>query len=123
MRFFVAFAIALLGLFFIAAGVNHFANAPAYVRIVPPWLPAPEALVVASGVCEVLGGLGVLFPATRRIAGFGLIGLLIAVFPANLQMAMHPDQFRDLGTPTAFLIRLPLQAVLIAWVWWASRRR
>lgn len=116
-------AIALLGLFFIAAGVNHFANAAAYVRIVPPWLPAPEMLVAVSGVCEVLGGLGMFFPATRRIAGFGLIALLIAVFPANVQMAMHPELYRDLGSSTAFLIRLPLQAVLLAWVWWASQRR
>ncbi len=123
MRFIAAFAIALLGLFFIVAGANHFANAATYVRMIPPWLPAPTMLVAISGACEVLGGLGILFPATRRIAGFGLIALLIAVFPANVQMAMHPELYRDLGAPLAFLIRLPIQVVLLAWVWWASQRR
>ncbi len=113
-------AVVLLGLFFLAAGANHFLHAAFYVRMVPPWLPAPAMLVVVSGVCEMLGGLGVLLPATRRIAGIGLIALLIAVFPANLQMALHPGLYRDIGSETAFLIRLPIQVVLIVWIWLAT---
>lgn len=109
----------LLGLFFIAAGINHFAHPVFYVRMVPPYLPVHALLVQISGVCEILGGVGLLLPATRRIAAFGLIALLIAVFPANVQMALHPELYRDIGTETAFLIRLPLQIILIGLVWWA----
>lgn len=74
-------------------------------------------LVQISGICEVLGGIGVLVPNTRRFAGAGLIALLVAVFPANVQMALHPELYADIGTVQAFYIRLPLQLVLIAWVW------
>lgn len=112
----------LLGVFFIAAGANHFIHPQFYTRIVPPWLPAHELLVQISGACEMLGGIGVLLRNPRRIAGVGLIALLIVVFPANLQMALHPDLYRDIGTPLAFYLRLPLQLVLLAWVWWACLR-
>jgi uncharacterized membrane protein len=112
-------ALILLGLFFIAAGLNHFVHPEFYVRMVPPRLPAPALLVQISGVCEIAGGIGALIPRTRRIAGLGLIALLVAVFPANLQMAQHPELYRDIGSASAFYIRLPLQAVGIAWVWWA----
>ena len=112
----------LLGLFFIAAGTNHFVHPLFYVRIVPPYLPFHALLVQISGVCEILGGVGLLLPATRRAAALGLIALLIAVFPANVQMALHPELYRDIGTETAFLIRLPLQLVLIALIWWAALR-
>ena len=105
--------VVLLGVFFIAAGVNHFVHAALYARIVPPWLPNAPLLVVISGTCEILGGIGVLIPATRRVAGVGLVVLLLAVFPANVQMALHPALYRDLGTETEFLIRLPLQIVLL----------
>jgi uncharacterized membrane protein len=111
-------ALVLLAFFFIAAGSNHFVHPGFYVRIVPPWLPAPALLVQISGICEVLGGIGVLVPNTRKLAGVGLIVLMVAVFPANLQMAMHPGLYADIGTAQAFYIRLPLQLVLIAWVWW-----
>ncbi|MGA8574075.1 MAG: DoxX family protein [Candidatus Cybelea sp.] len=111
-------ALVLLALFFIAAGTNHFVHPGFYVRIIPPWLPAHARLVGISGICEILGGIGVLVPNTRRFAGVGLIALLVAVFPANVQMAMHPGLYADVGTVQAFYIRLPLQLVLIAWVWW-----
>jgi uncharacterized membrane protein len=111
-------ALVVLGIFFIAAGANHFAHPGLYVRIVPGWLPAPGLLVAISGACEMLGGLGVLFPRTRRVAGVGLVALLVAVFPANLQMAEHPELYTDVGSAAAFYARLPLQAILIAWVWW-----
>ena len=113
----------LLGLLFIAAGANHFRVPAAYLPIMPPWLPYPRALIAISGAAEILGGIGLLVPATRRIAGLGLIALLIAVFPANLHMALHRIQLGGLELPTAALwLRLPLQGLLIWWVWWASRR-
>jgi uncharacterized membrane protein len=111
-------ALVLLALFFIAAGINHFVHPGAYERTVPPWLPAPALLVQISGICEILGGIGVLVPNTRKFAGMGLIALLIAVFPANVQMAQHPELYADIATAQALYIRLPLQIVLIAWVWW-----
>ena len=111
-------ALLLLGFFFIAAGINHFVHPAVYIRIVPPWLPAPALLVQVSGICEILGGIGVLLPKTRRLSGIGLVALLVAVFPANVQMALHPQSYADIATPLALYIRLPLQLVLIAWVWW-----
>ena len=66
----------------------------------------------------MLGGLGVFFPGTRRAAGIGLIALLVAVFPANVQMAQHPELYANIGSALAFYVRLPIQALLIAWVWW-----
>jgi uncharacterized membrane protein len=115
-------ALVLLGIFFIGAGINHFVHAPFYVRIVPPALPAHLLLVQISGFCECLGGLGALVPATRRSAGIGLIALLVAVFPANLQMALHPSLYADVANAIAFYVRLPLQLVLLAWVWWTCLR-
>jgi uncharacterized membrane protein len=114
-------ALVLLGLFFIAAGANHFVHPAFYLRIVPGYLPDHALLVAISGVCECLGGIGVLIPRTRRLAGIGLIALLIAVFPANVQMAQHPEFYADIGSPLAFYIRLPLQLAVIAWVCWATR--
>ena len=108
----------VLAIFFIAAGINHFVHPGVYARIVPPWLPAPAVLVQISGACEILGGIGVMIPRTRRFACAGLIALLIAVFPANVQMAQHPELYADLGRAPAFYVRLPVQLVLIAWVWW-----
>lgn len=116
-------ALVVLAIFFVAAGVNHFVHLAAYVRIVPPWLPAPALLVQISGICEVLGGIGVLFPYTRRFAGAGLIALLVAVFPANVQMAQHPQLYADNGAAPVFYARLPGQLVLIAWVWWTCISR
>jgi uncharacterized membrane protein len=115
-------ALVILGLFFIVAGSNHFVHPAFYARIVPPRLPAPALLVAISGVCEIVGGIGVLLPATRPLAGMGLIALLVAVFPANLQMALHPQLYADIGSPLAFYARLPLQLVLIALVWWLCIR-
>lgn len=115
-----AAALLALSLFFVAAGVNHFASPDFYVAIMPPYLPAPLALVQASGVLEILGGLAVLAPRLRPLAGWGLVGLLVAVFPANLHMALHPELFPD-APAWLLLARLPLQAVFIAWAWWATR--
>lgn len=113
-------ALLLLAAFFVVAGVNHFLNPQFYVAIMPPYLPFPLELVYLSGVFEVAGGLAVLAPALRQLAGWGLILLLFAVFPANLHMAMNPDLFPD--TPAwALYARLPFQALFVAWAWWATR--
>jgi len=88
----------------------------------PPYLPWPKVLILVSGLAEIAGGLGMLIPATKRLAGIGLIVLLIAVFPANVSMAMHKIQLPQLAVPTVVLwVRLPLQGLLIAWVWWTIR--
>lgn len=113
---------ALLALAFVAAGILHFVRPRTYVRIVPDYLPAPELLVSVSGVAEVLGGVGLLLPATRRAAGIGLVTLLLAIFPANVEMALHPTR-AGMGLPTwALWARLPLQPALAAAVWFAATR-
>ena len=113
----------ILGIVFIVAGVLHFARPAPYVSIVPPWLPDPELLVALSGVAEVLGGAGLLIPRTRRPAAIGLIALLVAVFPANVQMAIDPSG-AGRGVPDPLLwARLPLQPLLAWLVWRAARPR
>jgi uncharacterized membrane protein len=111
-------ATAVLGALFIAAGANHFVHPTSYQRIVPPSFPNPALLVVISGIAEIAGGIGVLIRGTRKLAGIGLVALLVAVFPANIYMAQHPELYRDIASATTLDFRLPLQAVLIAWVCW-----
>lgn len=111
----------LLAAFFIAAGLNHFRDVEFYRAMMPAWLPWHDALIQASGVAEVLGGIGVLVPAARAFAGWGLVALLVAVFPVNLNLALHPMSLPGLVVPAwALWARLPLQVVLIAWVWWMT---
>lgn len=107
----------LAALLFIAAGANHFRVPELYVAIVPPYLPWPLALSNISGAAEMLGGMGILIPMTRRAAGWGLIALLAAVFPANVHMALHG--FRSIPGWVLWL-RLPFQLVFVAWVYWTS---
>jgi len=105
---------------FVVAGVNHFADPDFYVAIMPPWLPAHLELVYLSGVFEILGGLAVLPAATRSLAGWVLVLLLLAIFPANLHMAANPGSFPDV--PVALLYaRLPVQLVFMVWAVWATR--
>ncbi len=115
-------SIALLCFFFIAAGVNHFVSPGVYLKIMPEYLPWPLALVYVSGFFEGLGGTGLAIPRLQRAAGWGLIALLIAVFPANIHMLMNADKFPAIAY-WALVVRLPLQGVLIAWVWWAAVRQ
>lgn len=106
---------------FVAAGEMHFLRPAAYESIVPAQLPAPELLVAVSGVAEILGGVGLLIPRTRKVAGWGLVALLVAVFPANVNMALNPDTVGR-GLPEwALWARLPLQLLAIAWVVAVSR--
>jgi uncharacterized membrane protein len=110
----------LLAAFFIGAGVNHFVVPGVYARIVPPSMrDRAGTLVAVSGVAEVLGGVGILLPRTRRAAGVGLIALLAAVFPANLYMAREPEHFSKIPR-WALYARLPLQPLMMWWAWRAA---
>jgi uncharacterized membrane protein len=112
----------VIGLLFAAAGSLHFKSPATYERIVPPYLPAHAQLVAISGLCEILGGVGAAIPATRRPAGIGLIALLVAVFPANVYMATDAAAFASFLPAWALWVRLPLQVLLIAWVYGATVR-
>ena len=107
---------AALAGFFLLNGLNHFLNRRWYEAIMPDYLPAHRELVQASGAAEIAGGAGVLAERTRRAAGWWLIATLLAVFPANVHMALHADRFARIP-PAALWARLPFQAVFIAWVW------
>lgn len=112
----------LLAVAMVLAGANRFRVPEVYVAMMPAWLPAHLALVYVSGVFEIAGGLGLLHPATRRLAGLGLVALFIAVFPANLNMALHDLPLGGRQLPSWMLwARLPLQLVLIGWALWVSR--
>jgi uncharacterized membrane protein len=112
----------LLANFFIGAGINHFVMPRAYEQIVPPPLRGhAKRIVQVSGVAELAGGVGVLVPRTRRLSGLALIALLVAVFPANVQMAREPQRFRRIPR-WALYGRLPLQPLMILWAWRATRR-
>ena len=112
----------LFGPFFILAGIMHFVIPSVYESIVPRYLPARRALVYASGVAEIAGGAGVLHPRTRRLASWFNVTTLIAVTPANVEMAVHPERYGAVpGGRTALIARLPLQLLLIAWATAAGR--
>ncbi len=110
----------VLGVAFIAAGVNHFANPGFYVRIMPPYLPWHYELVLISGAFEIIGGAALLVPRLQAPAAWGLIALLVAIFPANVHMALHAEDFPQ-APPALWWARLPLQAVFIAWAYWFTR--
>lgn len=108
----------LVSALFVSAGIMHFVIPRSYAGIMPLWVPFPMTMVYLSGVLEIAGGLGILMPATRRLAGAGLIALLIAVFPANVHMLANA--MRD-GASTLYLavlfLRLPLQPLMIVWIY------
>jgi uncharacterized membrane protein len=114
-----------MGLLYVLAGGLHFVTPHVYEQVVPPQFPRPRTLVYLSGIAEVVLGVGVLFERTRRRSAWGLIALLVAVFPANVYMATSDDlelegvpaRVRD-APDAALWARLPLQAVLVAWAWW-----
>lgn len=112
----------LFGPAFIFAGIMHFVIPRTYESIMPDYLPAHRPLVYASGLAEIAGGASVLHPRTRRLGSWFSIATLIAVFPANVHMAMNPERYRKVpgGRPT-LLARLPVQAVFIAWAHRARR--
>ena len=108
---------------FAAAGLLHFAIPGSYARIVPRWLPAPRTLVFVSGAAELAGGVALAIPPLRVAAGWGLLALLVAVFPANVQMLQSARASGAAAWWQALLwLRLPLQGVLMWWVWRAAVR-
>ena len=112
----------LFGIFFTLAGVLHFVKPRMYEAIMPDYLPAHTELVYASGLAEIAGGLGTLHPATRTAGSWLSIATLVAVFPANVHMALNPDRYPDIpGGPAALWARLPLQALAIAWAYEAGK--
>ncbi len=112
----------LLSAFFLVAGALHFLKAEAYAAIVPPYFGQPLFWVYLTGACEIAGGLAILWVSTRKFAGYALIVLLLAVYPANIYMATHAQLFRDLAPMEVLWLRLPLQLVFMIWVWWCCLR-
>lgn len=110
----------LFGAAFALAGVYHFVNPDFYLKIMPPILPQPLFLVYLSGIFEILLGIALLVPKYTRRAAFGLIALLIAVFPANIHMALNTELFPE-HSAAALYLRLPVQLVLIALAFWFTR--
>lgn len=107
----------LFGPFFVFAGIMHFVIPKTYEAIVPSGLPNPRAVVYASGVAEIAGGAGVMHPRTRKLASWWSVATLLAVFPANVNMALNADRFKKVpGGPIALWLRLPVQVLFI---WWA----
>lgn len=113
----------IIGLLFLGAGTLHFRNPRMYEQIMPPYLPAHREIVYVSGFFEMLGGAGLFVPQVRSAAGYGLIALLIAVFPANVYMATDAERFSAVAPAWALYARLPLQFILIWWVYVASVKR
>jgi uncharacterized membrane protein len=113
----------LFGPFFVFAGLMHFLRTEWYEAIVPPSLPSPRGLVYASGLAEIAGGLGAMHARTRMAAALWSIATLVAVFPANVYMAIESECFesRVPGGRVALWLRLPFQGVFVAWAWAARR--
>ncbi|CAN5845601.1 MAG: DoxX family membrane protein [Acidobacteria bacterium] len=112
----------LLAIAFVLAGIYHFLNPTFYLKMMPPVLPAPLFLIYLSGVFEIALGILLLISKFTHFAAWGLIALLIAVFPANVYMAMNPQVFPEFSS-TALYLRLPLQLVLIALMFWFTRKK
>jgi uncharacterized membrane protein len=110
---------------YVAAGFNHLVNPEFYVAIIPPGLPGPEWLNVASGLAEIVLGVFLLEPRVRPFAAWGIIALLVAVFPANLYVATAniglPGGEPGTGNAVLNWVRLPFQALFVAWAWWYTR--
>jgi uncharacterized membrane protein len=114
-----------MAVFYAAAGFNHLMNPDFYLAIMPPGLPDPERLNVIAGLAEIVLGVFVLEPRVRALAAWGIVALLIAVFPANVYVAAQNIGIPggEPGTGHALLnwVRLPLQGVLVLWAWWYTR--
>lgn len=112
----------LLGIAMIVIGAKHFTDPEPFVRIVPDALPYHGSLVYISGLVEILAGAGLLIPPVSRAAAWTLVVLYIAVFPANLYQAVHNINVPGLPhDPPLIWLRLPFQALLVAWAWWLTR--
>jgi uncharacterized membrane protein len=110
----------LLAIFMIGAGTMHFVRPEFYLKIMPPYLPWHLELVYLSGLCEAALGVLMLVQRFTRLAAWGIIALLIAVFPANIYLYQHQEILP--ASPLVHFLRLPLQAVFILWAYWHTRR-
>jgi uncharacterized membrane protein len=118
----IALSRSLIALLFCGMGVLHFVTPGPFLRVMPAIFPSPYALVLISGGFEFAGGVGVLLPFARRLAGIGLIALLIVVYPVNISMFARQVQAEGWNfTTLILLLRLPLQFVLIQWVYQSTR--
>ena len=120
-RLFRMAGLVVQSLFYVAAGVNHFVHSGVYTSIMPPHYQHPLGLVQISGAAEVLGGIGLLIPATRRLSAWGIIAMLLVYYDVHIYMAAHPERFAPLPA-WALYVRLPLQLLLIYWAWMYARR-
>ena len=112
----------MLAVFMVLAGASHFFADGVYLKIYPPLLPYPATMVYLTGVAEILGGIGLLVPQFSKAAAWGFVILYIAVYPANINMAVNHIQIDNIPNGDWFqAIRLPFQFVLIAWAWWLTR--
>jgi len=110
----------LMAAFYTVAGINHFLMPVLYLSVMPPYLPFPLLLVYFSGLAETSLGILLLIPRFSRLAAWGIIALLVAIFPANIEMFLHPDRFPQIPE-WIFWVRLPLQAELIGWAYWFTK--
>lgn len=110
----------LLAISMTAIGTLHFISPEPFIQIVPSFLPQPRWLVYISGACEIAGGIGLLVPRVRKPAAWGLIALYLAVFPANINMAVTNMPVGGQQYPLLLWLRLPFQALFIAWAWWCG---
>jgi uncharacterized membrane protein len=118
MKFLRTLSCWLIGGFFIFAGIAHFVSPTVYLPMMPPHLPWPMALIYLSGAAEIAGGAGLLIPRLRRAAAWGLIALLLAIFPANIHMLMTGLILDGKQVPEWVLwVRLPLQFLLMLWIY------
>lgn len=110
----------IFALIFILSGCMHFILPAAFVKIMPSYLPFQYTLVLISGALELVFGVGLLLKKYQRLSAWGLIGLLIAVFPANINMYINAEDFPDCSE-TALLVRLPVQGLLVLWAYAYTR--
>ena len=106
----------IISILFITGGISHFVVTDSFVMAMPDYLGYHKELVIISGVFEILGGIGILVPQTRLFAGYGLIALIIAVYPANINMALHPEKYKEFSELFLY-IRLPFQFLFVWFVW------
>lgn len=110
------------GMTFIFTGISHFVAPDTFMKLMPPFIPEPFLMIYTSGFFEISGGIGLIFAKTKRLASYGLILLLLAIFPANIYVAWENVQLGGFMNFSFYQwLRLPLQLVLIGWVWWTAR--
>ncbi len=111
----------LMGVLYVLAGINHFVHTDFYLKMIEGFLPQATLLVQLSGVAEIVLGVGIMIPSSRRISAWGIILLLIAVFPANINMAIHSADWNM--NPLGLYLRLPIQLLLIYWAYSYTKQR